>query len=94
MEDTQWIKDAVKASNEYEETNSDLKRRYLLKNIRAFTYLASLVSVNQGSFGTGYPFTVLTRDFSGKLPVIQEQLRYNRELLNHAKTTETPRWTS
>lgn len=93
MKNIEWIEDAVKASNDYEETNSDLKRRYLLRNIRAFTYISSLVTVNRGSFGTGYPFTVLTSNFSGRLPVVQEQIRYNRELLNHATTTKTERWT-
>lgn len=35
-----------------------------------------------GSFGTGYPFYALDKNFEGELPVIQEQLRYNEELKN------------
>lgn len=93
MENDSWIRDAVKASNDYERSNTDLKRRYILKNMQAFNYIASLVSVNQGTFGTGYPFYVLDSNLEGKIPVIHEQIRYNRELLNHAITTETPRWT-
>lgn len=89
MQNSEWIEDATNASTEYEKSNSDLKRRYLIKNIQEFNYITSLISVRRGSFGTGYPFYVLDKELNGQLPVIQEQIRYNKELLNRARTTKT-----
>ena len=37
-----------------------------------------------GSFGTGYPFYVLNSNMSGNLPIIEEQIRYNNELIMEA----------
>lgn len=93
MQNSKWIIEAANASTEYEENNTELKRRYLIKNIQEFNSIVSQISANLGTFGTGYPFYVLSKNFEGKLPVIQEQIRYNRELLNHARTTQTKRWT-
>lgn len=93
MKNGELIETAVRASNDYETTNTDLKRKYLIKNIQIFNYIASLVSVNKGTFGTGYPFYVLEKGLTGQLPVIQEQIRYNKELLNHARTTTEQKWT-
>lgn len=93
MQNSEWIEDATNASTEYEKSNSDLKRKYLIKNIQEFNYITSLISVRRGSFGTGYPFYVLDKDLNGQLPVIQEQIRYNKELLNRARTTKTKKWT-
>lgn len=93
MQNSEWIEDATNASTEYEKSNSDLKRRYLIKNIQEFNYITSLISVRRGSFGTGYPFYVLDKELNGQLPVIQEQIRYNKELLNRARTTKTKKWT-
>ena len=45
-----------KSSTDFEEENSELKRKYLIWNIETFNFLASKVSVGLGSFGTGYPF--------------------------------------
>ena len=46
-----------------------------------------------GTFVTGYPFYILNKELNGNLPVIQEQIRYNKELITRAKTTPTKRWT-
>ena len=69
------------ASTDFERTNTELKRKYLVWNISAFNTIASAVSVSKGSFGTGYPFYALNKDLKGKLPIIQEQIRYNRQLV-------------
>lgn len=87
------IENVTNLSNEFETNNSDLKRRYFIRNIYAFNYLVSLVNVNRGSFGTGYPFYVLQRDLTGKIPIINEQIRYNNELIKHAKNSNRDKWT-
>lgn len=70
------------ASSAFELSNTDLKRRYLINNILLYNLIASKVSYNCGSFGTGYPFYALKSDLTGSLPIIDEQLRYNDELLH------------
>jgi len=86
------IKRVSQASTDFENNNSDLKRRYLIRNIQSFNYIVSLIDVNQGSFGTGYPFYVLKKDLSGQIPIIKEQIRYNDELIQHAENTDKDIW--
>ncbi len=74
------VSDAVLASNEYELANTELKKQYLIKMIELYNDVVKDVTGFAGSFGTGYPFYTLNPDLSGDLPVIDEQLRYNREL--------------
>ena len=69
------------ASNLYEETNSELKRKYLLWNITSFNQIVSKINVAICSFGTGYPFYALDSNLQGTLPIIREQLRYNGQLV-------------
>lgn len=80
------------ASNKFEENNSELKRRYLIKNIYTFNFLVSKIDVSCGSFGTGYPFYALKPDLTGKLPVIGEQIRYNNELSYNASQSKSKIW--
>lgn len=87
-----WMRKVAKGSNDFETNNSDLKRKYLVRNIQAFNYIASLIDVNQGSFGTGYPFYVLKGDLSGELPIISEQIRYNDELVKYADNSQREEW--
>ena len=70
-----------KASTDFEKTNTELKRKYLIWNIEAFNSIASAVTISKGSFGTGYPFYALDKNLQGPLPIIQEQIRYNRQLV-------------
>lgn len=58
------------ASTDFEKTNTDLKRRYLLWNIESFKIIASRVTGSKGSFGTGYPFYALDENMEGTLPII------------------------
>lgn len=80
------------ASTDFEKTNTELKRKYLIWNIEAFNIIASKVSVGKGSFGTGYPFYALDKDLKGKLPIIQEQIRYNRELVRDGVPIQKSIW--
>lgn len=80
------------SSTEFEETNTDLKRKYLIWNIEAFNIIASAVSVSCGTFGTGYPFYALDRNLEGTLPVIQEQIRYNRSLVEDGRPVQELVW--
>ena len=80
------------ASTTFEKTNTDLKRRYILWNIGVFNKIASLVSVGRGSFGTGYPFYALDENLEGTLPIIQEQIRYNRQLVRDGEAVQKSIW--
>ena len=76
---------AALAADTFEKTNTELKRQYLQKNIDVINNIMSRVPGYCGSFGTGYPFYVLNPNLEGELPVIDEQIRYNDELLEAAK---------
>ncbi len=71
---------AANASTRFEKLNTDLKRRYFIKNIERINTIMEHTPGYCGSFGTGYPFYVLDENLQGELPVIEEQLRYNQEL--------------
>ena len=57
MQDKNTIKNITEkvqnASTNFEKTNTETKRKYLIWNIGFFNMLASSVSVIKGSFGTG-----------------------------------------
>lgn len=78
------VKNAAEASTLFEKTNSDLKRRYLVKNIDLVNLVMERIPGYCGSFGTGYPFYAIGKDLDGQLPIIAEQIRYNEELFNAA----------
>lgn len=80
------------ASTDFEETNTELKRKYLVWNIEAFNIIGSAVSVGKGTFGTGYPFYALDKNLEGTLPIIQEQIRYNRQLIEDAIPVQKLVW--
>ena len=80
------------ASTNFELTNNDLKIKYLLWNIQAFNIIARRVHSCVGTFGTGYPFYALDKDFNGPLPIITEQIRYNRELVKDGKQVAESIW--
>lgn len=80
-------------SNDFETTNTDLKRKYLIKNIHAFNFIASKIRASRGTFGTGYPFYALDKELEGALPIIKEQIRYNNELVKFAEDSKFKNWT-
>ena len=79
-------------SSDFERKNSDLKRKFYIWNIEAFNSIANSVSISKGSFGTGYPFYALDRNLDGTLPIIAEQFRYNRKLIQDGKPQKNVRW--
>ena len=87
QETMQTISERVaRVSTDFERNNSDLKRRYFIWNIEAFNTIVSKVKGFRGSFGTGYPFYALDSRLEGTLPIIQEQIRYNRKLVKDGET--------
>lgn len=96
MEDDITIEDITKqvesASTHFEKNNTELKRKYLVWNIDVFNMLASQVSVSRGSFGTGYPFYALDENLEGTLPIIDEQIRYNRQLVRDGEPFQKSIW--
>lgn len=86
-------REAAQISNEYEKNNTGLKKEYIIRNIMLYNSMAEMVSGYKGSFGTGYPFYVLNKGFKGDLPVIDEQLRYNEELIKAVENSKYTTWT-
>ncbi|MBQ9791294.1 MAG: hypothetical protein IJW28_01780 [Clostridia bacterium] len=88
----EFIEKTVNASNKFELTNTELKRQYIISNIILYNAIAHSISECKGTFGTGYPFYALNQDLTGGLPIINEQIRYNNELLEDAKKSSFERW--
>ena len=92
MREPEIIKDVLRkverSSTDFEKTNTELKRRYLVWNIETFNMIAKNVGGFRGSFGTGYPFYALDKNLQGKLPIIEEQIRYNRQLVRDGEPVQ------
>lgn len=86
------IEEVEKASTMFERTNTDDKRRFMLYQIEAFNIIASSIKYSKGSFGTGYPFYVLNEKLEGEIPVITEQIRYNRQLVKDGQPFQKSIW--
>ena len=80
------------ASTTFEEANTGMKRKYLLWNITAFNTMAKYVKASCGTFGTGYPFYALDQEKHGMLPIIPEQIRYNRQLVKDGEPYQKSIW--
>lgn len=80
-------------STDFEITNTELKRQYLLANINKYHEITSQITSNKGTFGTGYPFYALGTNLEGTLPIINEQLRYNNELISAVAGCSYTSWT-
>lgn len=89
---TDYCKTAAEASTDFEKTNTELKRKYILQNIMLYNYIVSNVRESLGTFGTGYPFYGLNPDLTGTLPIIEEQIRYNDELISTATACKCTDW--
>lgn len=81
-----------KASTMYERTNTDEKRKFMLYQIEAFNLIALSIKCSKGSFGTGYPFYVLNEKLEGEIPIISEQIRYNRQLVRDGQPFQKSIW--
>lgn len=86
-------REAAQASTDFETTNNELKRKYLLYNIKLYNSIVKKVKGNRGSFGTGYPFYALDKNLEGTLPIIDEQLQYNNKLIKAVEKTDRTTWT-
>lgn len=86
------VEEVERSSTTFEKTNTELKRKYLKWNIEVFNMIAASVRVSRGSFGTGYPFYVLDRDLNGEIPIISEQIRYNRQLVRDGEPVRKSIW--
>lgn len=88
-----FINNVARISDLYEEcSKSDIKVEYLRKNVELLRKIVKKVPGNAGCFGTGYPFYALGKDFTGKLPIIQEQLDYNNRLIEEAQKSKRTIW--
>ncbi len=87
-----YCQKAVEASTIFELNNTEVKRLYILENIKKFNAIKESISNSSGTFGTGYPFYALDSDLKGELPIIKEQLRYNNELLKRIKESNKIIW--
>ena len=82
----------ARISTDFEKNNTELKRKFFLWNIETFNIIASKVKGSKGSFGTGYPFYALDEKLEGTLPIIEEQIRYNRQLVKDGVPFQKSIW--
>ena len=88
----EWTKSVEKISTGFEQINTELKRKYIIWNIEVFNTLASHIKESIATFGTGYPFYVLDENLEGEIPIIQEQVRYNRQLVRDGEPFQKSIW--
>lgn len=81
-----------RSSTLYEVNNTELKKEYLKEHILLFNEIAKEAGITKGTFGTGYPFDSLGADLNGTLPIIQEQIRYNNELMKYVYKSKHASW--
>ena len=86
------VKKAGHLSNIFEYNNTELKKQYIISNIILYNSIIDKLKSSSGTFGTGYPFYVFDKNFSGALPVIEEQIRYNNELIENAENSGLKEW--
>jgi len=55
----------VNISTESENNNTELKKDYIIKNIKLYNSVVGNLDICRGSFGTGYPFYALNKDMGG-----------------------------
>lgn len=78
-------------SDTYEKENGSIKLTYINKNISEFRNIVRFIKNSKGNFGTGYPFYINYTKMD-KLPIIEEQLRYNNELRMAQKKSKSSIW--
>ncbi len=71
-----YCEKSVEASTIFELNNTELKRLYILENIKKFNAIREKDEIPNisGTFGTGYPFYALDTNLEGQLPIIKEQI--------------------
>lgn len=88
-----FCSDVAKMSTEFEKENTEIKRKYLIRNIKKISDIMQSIKGCKGTFGTGYPFYVLDSNLEGNLPIIEEQINYNKRLMDNAVSSKYDTWT-
>lgn len=88
----EFCSEIAKISNLFEECNSDLKKEYYALNLVKVINIMRDTTGFKGAFATGYPFYTLENDLNGKLPIIDEQIRYNNELVLNVENSNKKYW--
>lgn len=83
---------AANSSTIFECSNNDVKKEYIRNNINKVVECMKLVPGFKGAFGTGYPYYAIGSNMKYSYPIIEEQIRYNNELVNAAKKSEFSEW--
>ncbi len=95
-ETIEFVKKPAIISTDFELLDSKLKMDYIISNILMYNEIGALIKECKGTFGTGYPFYAIKRNkdgsFEGALPIIDEQLRYNKELIDQADASGFREW--
>lgn len=91
-EPIEFAKKPAIISTEFEFMDSDIKKQYIVSNIIAYNKIGALIKECMGTFGTGYPFYAINKDFTSALPIIGEQIRYNDELIHHVEESDFSEW--
>ncbi len=84
--------EAATYSSKFENNNTELKKKYIIENIKAINDVMQKAPGYFGSFGTRYPFYALGDSFVGDLPVIDEQIRYNNDLIHSIEAAKLTHW--
>jgi len=87
-----FCEDVANIADTFERSNTDLKKKYLKHNIDTINDIMRSVSGYCGSFGTGYPFYALSPNLQGNLPLVSEQIRYDRQLARTAQKSQHDMW--
>lgn len=87
-----FCEEVANIADMFERSNTDLKRKYLIHNIETINNIMRSVSGYCGSFGTGYPFYALDPNLEGNLPLISEQIRYDRQLVRTSQKSQYDMW--
>ncbi len=86
-------KEVVDASNSIENNNSTTRMEFFLKHIFVWNEINRHSKHSVGTFGTGYPFYSLKYNLEDGFSPIEEQIRYDNELLEQAKDQKDKEWT-
>lgn len=87
-----FLTKTVESSSEFERCNTEQKKQYLIDNIQKISNIMLNCDNCSWSFWTWYPFYALWTNFEWNLPIIQEQLRYNKELQNLLDQSSSQIW--
>lgn len=85
-------REVAEASNSIENNNSKARMVYFLNHLFVWNQINRLSEHSVGTFGTGYPFYSLKYNLKDGFSPIEEQIRYDNELLAEAKDIKNKEW--